>query len=99
LFTGGITRLQRSNVLGVPVTTDAVDAGELARLEAEVLDGVCPNCGVEGKRTKRTHEPHPMDGDPYQDVHDAVHARVQDPDDPLVREQAQAVVRAMVQHG
>jgi hypothetical protein len=94
-FTVGATRGYLSIVTGEPVTTESVTAEELAALEAEVLEGVCPTCGSTDTEVVGEHVPHEMAGDPLQALHDAVHARVLDPDDPVDHAHAQPVLKAM----
>lgn len=87
-FTGGITAAQKAMLTGDPEESfsEGKDFGE----------GFCPVCGESGTTTGENHEIVEKKGDPHQDLHDKVHARVQDPDDSLTADQAQGVLVALV---
>lgn len=86
-FTGGITADQVHKLTGRPVEelVDGVDYGE----------GICPNCATKATATKEKHES--LQGeDPHQHHHDAIAARVANPEDPLTVEDAQAALEELV---
>jgi hypothetical protein len=62
--------------------------------EAEIGEGICPNCGVKGKKVGKFE---PLAGeDPLQPLHDQVAKRVDDPDDELGPEGAQPALEELV---
>lgn len=79
-FTGGITAEQALMLTGDP--------------EAPHGDGYCPACGVKGKAAG-TIEPR-KGSDPNAKHHEAVAARVADPDDPLTGPDAQDALLELV---
>lgn len=86
-FTGGISAEQKNRLTGEPVESlvEGEDFGE----------GVCPSCGEPGTATDETHES-VVGTDPHQELHDAVAARVADPDDKLTTTGAQAALLALI---
>lgn len=82
-FTGGASQELAISISGDP--------------EAIYGEGVCPNCGKEGTKTKDEHVIVKKDGDPHQDLHDEIHARVLDENDPLTQDQAQAELTKLVE--
>lgn len=86
-FTGGITKEQVNLLTGDPVENmvEGRDYGE----------GFCPTCGQKGKATDEEQISH-TGSDPYQDLHDAIQVRVDDPVDSLTARGAQAALVAAV---
>ena len=82
-FSGGATKEMITTITGDP---EPENHGE----------GVCPNCGEKGKLIEGA-EFEPADGhDPYARHHKAVAARVDDPDDKLTADDAQAALMELV---
>jgi hypothetical protein len=79
-FTGGATKEQVTMLTGNP--------------EPEYGEGVCPACGVLGVETGA--DTFIVGDDPYQELHDEVADRVSDPNDALVKENAQATIALWV---
>lgn len=76
LFSGGISAAQATMLTGDP--------------EAPSGDGYCPTCGVKGKAAGELELR--KGSDPNQKTHDAIAARVADPDDELEAADAQAAL-------
>jgi len=82
-FTGGATKEQITVLTGDP---EPEHYGE----------GVCPSCGE--LATKSHTEPDPHEGtDPYDELHQEIHARVMDENDPLTKDDAQAALMELVE--
>lgn len=80
-FSGGATKEQITVITGDP---EPENHG----------DGVCPNCGEKGKQVGTFT---PAKGtDPYQRHHNAIAARVADPDDPLDADGAMEALMELV---
>lgn len=92
-FTGGASPRLLNILTGEPVADEAT--------QDEPIDGVCPSCGVKGTKVKAKdeHVPHEEAGDPNQAAHDAIGARVADPDDQLTNDGAQHALLEVVTNG
>jgi hypothetical protein len=90
LFTGGTTPEMHTMLTGTPPENlkEGKDYGE----------GFCPSCGQKGEPTGEDHESLKGD-DPHAAKHAEVAARVEDPEDELTTEDAQAAFLSLVAGG
>jgi uncharacterized Zn finger protein (UPF0148 family) len=86
-FTGGVTAEQVSAVTGKPLDSLVEDK--------DFGTGFCPNCGTKGKKDG-VHETLPKGKDPYDDLHQQIAERVEDPSDKLTMETSQDALEALV---
>jgi hypothetical protein len=90
-FTGGLTAQQKFLLTGQPV--------ELLEEGTDFGEGFCPNCGRSCKSTAKAYEVAKPGNDPNQKAHDAINARVLDPEDDLTADDAQAALLEKVGGG